>query len=720
MPSDRVKLTTGLRQARRSATSLSGVIKQPPAGLPDTSTDITVMEDGQMIADKRVAHNALERQRRENLNTKFQELAHTLPGLQTVRRPSKSMIVTKSLEFVSQAKYREMQFQHAISQLQKQHKFLLNENQLLRTRPESNNSEQPIVSMNSNVSYMSKESPPLTPESTLSGNNEIDADGSLDSINVDPSSLCDELERSMDESTSEDMAFVVPVCNPPPLSANPSPFSLLTPLNDDSNGVQFMEDVLDMTENQDYCNPTGAIRDSCCDVQTVEGINQAITPILEKLVSTKFFRYYKETVPLAWRQDALGKVHTVSSTSDIFGVSEQCQYKDQDFCLVENEADSEGVYVDLSQNPERFTGYAGASAARVWKSIYEENCFNIVHKMTEGCETCNNIMNIGGPSKSNTENIDSGISKSIQNPFATVPNSRKDLDRLLNDLAEDPDSESEEVCLEKRVYYRVISGLHSSISIHICDGYFNQTTGEWSANLDCFVSRIGSHPERLHNVYFTHTLLMRALIKLSDYLNEYTFCTGDTIEEAETKQLVLDLIKNTKACPSTFDERNLFQGANAKALKEEFKEHFRNVTRIMDCVGCEKCKLWGKLQTTGLGTALKVLFSYEDKSLNARTNPGLFERSEIIALVNTINRFSESLRAIDKFRKMYQAKTSPLKNTRTPLGTDESANNTFKRVVSSTHENLTRCVSVACRWAATTMEKYDLPVPQILKSFALL
>jgi hypothetical protein len=30
MPSDRVKLTAGLRQARRSATSLSGVIKQAP------------------------------------------------------------------------------------------------------------------------------------------------------------------------------------------------------------------------------------------------------------------------------------------------------------------------------------------------------------------------------------------------------------------------------------------------------------------------------------------------------------------------------------------------------------------------------------------------------------------------------------------------------------------------------------------------------------------
>lgn len=49
--------------------------------------------------DRRSAHNALERQRREHLNVKFQQLAHALPSLQTVRRPSKTMIVAKSLEF---------------------------------------------------------------------------------------------------------------------------------------------------------------------------------------------------------------------------------------------------------------------------------------------------------------------------------------------------------------------------------------------------------------------------------------------------------------------------------------------------------------------------------------------------------------------------------------------------------------------------------------------
>lgn len=29
----------------------------------------------------------------------------------------------------------------------------------------------------------------------------------------------------------------------------------------------------------------------------------------------------------------------------------------------------------------------------------------------------------------------------------------------------------------------------------------------------------------------------------------------------------------------------------------------------MDCVDCDKCRLWGKLQTHGMGTALKILFS---------------------------------------------------------------------------------------------------------------
>ena len=37
-------------------------------------------------------------------------------------------------------------------------------------------------------------------------------------------------------------------------------------------------------------------------------------------------------------------------------------------------------------------------------------------------------------------------------------------------------------------------------------------------------------------------------------------------------------------------------------MKLEFQGHFKNITRVMDCVSCDKCKLWGKLQVTKLYT----------------------------------------------------------------------------------------------------------------------
>lgn len=30
--------------------------------------------------------------------------------------------------------------------------------------------------------------------------------------------------------------------------------------------------------------------------------------------------------------------------------------------------------------------------------------------------------------------------------------------------------------------------------------------------------------------------------------------------------------------------------------QEEFRLHFKNISKIIDCVGCFKCRLWGKLQ----------------------------------------------------------------------------------------------------------------------------
>lgn len=67
----------------------------------------------------------------------------------------------------------------------------------------------------------------------------------------------------------------------------------------------------------------------------------------------------------------------------------------------------------------------------------------------------------------------------------------------------------------------------------------------------------------------------------------------------------------------------------------------------MDCVTCEKCRLWGKLQILGLGTAIKVLLSSEE-DLHRK---GFLSRQEIIALINTLHQFAKSIdfasRALD-------------------------------------------------------------------------
>ena len=159
-------------------------------------------------------------------------------------------------------------------------------------------------------------------------------------------------------------------------------------------------------------------------------------------------------------------------------------------------------------------------------------------------------------------------------------------------------------------------------------------------NLDCFISQVASHPERLQYIYFDTILLLRAVARLGPYLSAFDYCSsGNHEDDAETLSTLTKVIDIAKQAGS-FDETILFRGENAnvcaflpplrlpahglvQVLKEEFKTHFRNVTRIMDCVGCDKCRLWGKVQTTGIATALKILFELDEKALEYGDSPSI-------------------------------------------------------------------------------------------------
>jgi len=77
----------------------------------------------------------------------------------------------------------------------------------------------------------------------------------------------------------------------------------------------------------------------------------------------------------------------------------------------------------------------------------------------------------------------------------------------------------------------------------------------------------------------------------------------------------------------------------------------------MDCVGCDKCRLWGKLQTQGLGTALKILFSEKEIQKLPENSPSKgfqLTRQEIVALLNAFGRLSTSIRELQNFKVLLQ------------------------------------------------------------------
>ncbi|RMD42454.1 hypothetical protein DV735_g2678, partial [Chaetothyriales sp. CBS 134920] len=427
-------------------------------------------------------------------------------------------------------------------------------------------------------------------------------------------------------------------------------------------------------------DPESTVSDACASYASLDQLNKHLGPALEDVTqNTDFFSYYRlnlynkvcpfwndessmcgnracavetiedeSAIPEIWRADELSKLEGMrakhpgpeqqrerpkkrplqyqlgENVDETCVLEEDDECDERDYCLPEDEgATAKGDYVSLVNNIERFTGYSGPGAHQVWDAIYMENCF---------------------------------VPRTSPTPRPGNLRAASDLQNVIQDAARQSwadDSDSafplDDQCLEQRAFYRVLSGMHTSISTHLCWDYFNQKTGEWFHNVTCYKDRLHNHPERISNLYFNFALVTRAVAKLRRHLEDYTFCSGDPDLDYDTKHKVLALAGRAAAEPNTFDESVMFTTPELLDLKDSFKQRFRNVSRLMDCVGCDKCRLWGKVQTAGYGASLKVLFEF-DETKNGE-NPSL-RRTELVALINTWRRISHSLYAIDKFRAM--------------------------------------------------------------------
>ncbi|KAG2457791.1 ERO1A protein, partial [Polypterus senegalus] len=346
-----------------------------------------------------------------------------------------------------------------------------------------------------------------------------------------------------------------------------------------------------------FCQVTGHLDDCTCDVETIDLFNnQKLFPKLQKLLESDYFRYYKYSKEASEEQEDCEKAGKLGAIDS--SLSEEARRTLQEWNRHDDEADR-FCEADDEQSPD---------------SEYVDLLLN-PERFTgyKGAETWK-------------------IWNSIYEENCFKPNTIK---RPLNPLAADRDNWFEQK--------------------------WGHNVSEFQLRFDANLTK-GEGPRRLRNLYFLYLIELRALSKVLPFFERTSFqlYTGNAIRDKENKNRLLKILDLIKSFPLHFDENSLFTGdqKEAQKLKDDFKHHFRNISRIMDCVGCFKCRLWGKLQTQGLGTALKILFSEKQieamPDLEFPDSPSSFQlsRQEIVALFNAFGRISTSIKELQTFRDL--------------------------------------------------------------------
>ena len=115
------------------------------------------------------------------------------------------------------------------------------------------------------------------------------------------------------------------------------------------------------------------------------------------------------------------------------------------------------------------------------------------------------------------------------------------------------------MCHEERLLYRTISGLHTSISTQLSEHY-GLTPNKTTPNLNLFFEKVGNHPERIENLYFAYTVLLRAIKRAEGYIKNFTITTGNETSDNLSKALVNEMYQHisNQDCDYPFKDYELF------------------------------------------------------------------------------------------------------------------------------------------------------------------
>ena len=334
--------------------------------------------------------------------------------------------------------------------------------------------------------------------------------------------------------------------------------------------------------------------------------NKKLCDSLQKLKKTLFFKIFKinldpecsvfhqemickdtacqicecsnSEVPRVWKQPSGIDENIVTTIDDPFNKwVEKFSVDSKQWLLKEDIDPKDGAYINLLKNPEGYTGYRGA---HIWNAIFKENCYS--------------------------ESYSS-------------------------------------LCVEDKIFSNIFMGWLVNTNFQIGCNFRNRNTNESYINVSYVTNKFLYHKDKINYLFFLYSLMLKAVNKAVPFLLEYDYSSGNKTEDDLTKKIIkeifryelqdMDLIEDD--FQNTYEYFENFISSNRIS---ELIIRFRNISSIIDCVTCSKCRMHAKLEVFGIATMLKIMFASSTEDLRKSMS-----RNELVSFINLFAKLSKSV-----------------------------------------------------------------------------
>ena len=334
--------------------------------------------------------------------------------------------------------------------------------------------------------------------------------------------------------------------------------------------------------------------------------NQKLCDSLQKLKQTLFFKIFKinldpecsvfhqemicrdtacqicecsnNEVPRVWKQPSGIDENIVTTIDDPFNKwVEKFNIDVKQWLLKEDIDPKNGSYINLLKNPEGYTGYRGA---HIWKAIFKENCYSEIYSS---------------------------------------------------------------LCVEDKIFSNIFMGWLVNTNFQIGCNFRNRETNDTYINVSYVTNKFLYHKDKIDYLFFLYSLMLKAVNKAVPFLIEYNYSSGNKTEDKMTTKIIKEIfryeLQDMDLIEDSFKDAYVyFENFISSNKISELIIRFRNISSIIDCVTCSKCRMHAKLEVFGIATMLKIMFASSNEELKKSMS-----RNELVSFINLFAKLSKSV-----------------------------------------------------------------------------